>query len=24
VAFAVNMNRAQLFDPSSGASLLWQ
>jgi multiple sugar transport system ATP-binding protein len=24
VAFAVNMNRAQLFDPSSGTSLLWQ
>jgi multiple sugar transport system ATP-binding protein len=24
VAFAVNMNRAQLFDPSSGMSLLWQ
>jgi multiple sugar transport system ATP-binding protein len=24
VAFSVNMNRAQLFDPSSGTSLLWQ
>ena len=24
VAFSVNMNRAQFFEPSSGASLLWQ